>query len=55
MTAKELIKIAERKGYSIGRDGKNKYYYSWASKMGRSHEREFLGTFQEFVRFVKGL
>ena len=57
MTAKELIEIADKKGYSIvlAGDGKNKYYYSWTSKMNRSHEREFHGTFHEFVEFVKEL
>lgn len=55
MAAKDLIKLAERKGYSVGRNGKNRYYYSWVSKVGRNHEREFNGTFQQFAKFVKEL
>ncbi len=55
MTAKELIELAKRKGYQIGWGGYLMYYYSWKSKMGCTHKREFIGTFQEFAKFVKKL
>ncbi len=55
MTANDLIKLAKKKGYQIEWGGYLQYYYSWKSKMGRTHEREFNGTFQEFVKFIKEL
>lgn len=53
MTANDLIKLAEKKGYRIGWGGYLQYFYFLIGKTRRTHEREFNGTFQEFVKFVQ--
>ena len=54
MSAKELIEMASKSGYSVGRNKPNLYRYG-STENGQHVEREFCGKWNEFCRFMSGL
>lgn len=54
MSAKDLIKMATSKGYSVGRNHSNSYRYG-ATENGKHVEREFVGKWSDFCKFMKGI
>lgn len=54
MSARELINLASKNGYSVGRTRSNLYRYG-THESGRYVEREFTGSWSEFCKFMKGL
>lgn len=51
MSAKKLIKIAEDKGLSIGRNRSNEYRYGYSN--GQEYKQfTFFGTWSEFSKFI---
>lgn len=54
MSAKDLIQMATKNGYSVGRNHSKSYRYG-STENGQHIEHEFCGTWAEFCRFMKGL
>jgi hypothetical protein len=54
MSAKDLIEMANKSGYSVGRNHSNSYRYG-ATENGKHVEREFVGKWTEFCKFMKSL
>lgn len=54
MSAKDLIEMATKSGYSVGRNHSKSYRYG-ATVNGKHVETEFTGSWSEFVKFMKGL
>lgn len=50
MSSKDLIEMATKSGYSVGRNTSGKYRYGKGGV-----EREFVGKWSEFCRFMKAL
>lgn len=51
MNTKKLTKVANDKGYSVGRKKSNHYYYGYSN--GQEYrEFDFLGTWHHFVKFI---
>lgn len=54
MSAKDLIQMASKNGYSVGRNHSKSYRYGHTVD-DKHVEREFNGTWAEFCKFMKSL
>ena len=54
MSAKELIELAAKHGYAVGRNKPGIYRYA-KTENGAHIERDFYGTWAEFCAFFKKL
>lgn len=54
MTARQLIDMASKNGYSVGRNHPNSYRYG-TTENGQHVERQFVGKWNEFCKFMARL
>jgi hypothetical protein len=54
MSAKELIEMANKAGYAVGRNRAGEYRYA-TNEGGQHVERQFVGKWADFCKFMEGL